>query len=530
LRIELIVHGCRLDGPFVRTTIEPLETRLALGADLTINVLNTLPAFVVPGDRMNLAAVVQNVGDEVAKGPAVIRFWAPSFPGEEPLGAVATVVRNVNLRPGQSITIKARAFVSDIPEPGVYNVAATVEAAPEVDEFVDNNLSVSEGTFRLRLVIGSTEGRRNVTIQTFDEDGSRVTFALRGPGFAEFITDPSTDVPTLMLIGTTEKSTLSIAVRGGTDRMTDISLNVIGEGSLRAIDGRMVNFSGGRIELGGTLGAINALTLADTDVLIHGSGVPTRIAVRGDIVNLRYDSQSPIHTLQAYAVLWLEDNSRPELGVDELSRIEAPWMGRLNVREDFSAIVGLWDQNTRFTLNNARIGGVFSGEFVVRGDVSQFSAAWITNGMLLASGTVRTFTTGMAIEASLWAGHVQRVSVNVVTNLEIAAGASLTEQGYRYVLQGEGSAVSWGAGTVGTVNVRGNVQRIRIAAGVDPINGSLLDQDDLWAGAGSIGAIDLRGTVNDAYFAAAFLPERARFSGIQVFTIDDDRFLYLATA
>lgn len=530
LGIGLIARWRGHDAPSVRTTIESLETRLALGADLTINVLNTLPAFVVPGDRMNLAAVVQNVGDEVAKGPAIIRFWAPSFPGEEPLGAVATVVRNVNLRPGQSVTIKARAVVSDIPEPGIYNVAATVEAAPEADEFIDNNLSVSEGTFRLRLAIGTTEGRKNVTITSTDEDGSLVTFALRGPGFAEFITDPFGGPASLVLYGTTDKSALSINVRGGADRMTDISLNIVGDGSLRAIDGRMVNFAGGRIELGGTLGALNALTLADTDVTIAGAGLPTKIAVRGDIINLRYNSQSPIHTLQAYAVLWVEDHSRPDLRHDELSRIEAPWLGRINVREDFGAVVGLWDSTARATLGNVRIGGVFSGDFVVHGNVTQFNAGWITSGLLLASGTVRTFTTSMAIEAAVWAGHIQRVNVAVVTNLEVAAGASLTDQTFRYVLEGEGSAVQWGAGTVGAVSVRGNVQRIRVAAGVDPINGTLLDQDDLWAGPGSIGAIDLRGTVNDAYFAAAYLPERARFSGVQVFTVDDDRFLYLATA
>jgi hypothetical protein len=324
---------------------------------------------------------------------------------------------------------------------------------------------------------------------------------------------------------TTDRSQFAIAVKGG-DRLTDFGADIEVDGSLKAINAKAVNFTGG-LNILGTVRSMTARDMTDVDFGVGSSG-PAMTLKLGHVANMRLTTATPIASLSVVSWGWLEDTQNPGIPFDQLSRISAPWMLKGASKGDFSAIVTLNGEGApRTTLGSFKVGGMFAGEVIVLGHVGSFSAASIDGGLLLASGLVGSFTIGTAAEATLWAGSVGKVTVGSILNLEVGAGASFTAGQFGAISDGDGSAVAWSAGSIADIKVKGQTVRARFAAGVNPVNGTLLDDDDLAAGNGAIGRITLAGPASDVLFAAVTLPGQVRIGAERVFTLEDDRFLVL---
>ncbi len=513
------------DEPLMRHHFESLEQRQLLAADLSVSMVNNLPEFIVPGDKLTLAATVANGGDELFNGLVTVRFLAPNADAVDPVGVVATVQKRMKLKPGASAVVTAKISVSDAPAPGVYAAGAEMILPEGSDEFDDNNVSMIQGAWDLRLVFGSLGSRRNTALSVTDADGTLVTFSLRGGGFGEFLSGPGDDTPVLRLSGTGGASVLAVTTKGG-DRMTDLGLDIEVDGSLRSINAATTNMTGG-LNILGTLGSISVRDVTDFDMGI-GSAGPAMTLKMGHVANMRLASVSPIAAMTVASWSWVEDVNRPDLTSDRLSRIDAPWMLRLTSAGDFSAIVTLSGGGApRLSLGSATIGGVFSGEMIVLGEVGALKARNIEGGLFLASGNVASFTCVQATLATLWAGSIIKVDVGTVVNLEVAAGASFSAEQLGAISDGDGSAVSWGTGAIADIKVKGHVERARFAAGVNPVNGVLLDVDDIAAGNGVIGRLMIGGSASDVLFAAVTLPANAKIGGVMVLTAEDGRFLML---
>ncbi len=471
-----------------------LEQRQLLAADLSISVVDNLPDFVVPGDKITLVATISNQGDEVFKGPATVRFMAPSIDAEDPMHEVAAV-------------------------------GATIDVGDAADADPGNNESWLDGVFDLKLLFGNFGNRRNVIMTATDDDGSVIAYSLKGPGYAEFTSGDGDSLTTLRFQDTTTSSIATMAVKGG-DGLVDTELDISVDGSLKSFFAPKVNFSGS-LNLLGTLGALTTGDLTDFDLGVGSSGA-AMVMKMGNVANGRVSSVTPILSMDVTSWQWLSDPNNPDAPEDSLSRITAPWMGRLLSRGDFSAITTMTGTNApRLTINTATIGGTFSGEMIALGNVGAFKAASIDGGLLLASGVVSSFTTTNAVEATLWAGTVTRVEVTTATNLEVGAGATFTSDDMDAISSGNGGAVGWAAGSIGDIRIKGEVGRARFAAGVNPVNGTLLDEDDMPGGNGMIGRVEIRGQAQDVMFAAMTLPLRAKIGGVSLLTADDARFLLL---
>jgi len=514
--------------PSTQQHCESLDARVMLAADIAIAMVDNVPSFVVPGDKLTLAATVSNQGDEVAKGPVTVRFLAPVNNAEDPVDVVATVTKNINLRPGQTTVIKVKIVVGDDPAPGVYNYGATVSASESINESTENDESIIVNGFDLKLIFGTYGDRRNVVLTTMDADGTTATFALKGAGYGEF--DPAInedDRAGLGIIGSDIKTNFAITTRGG-DKQINLDNDINIAGSLKQFDARGVNFTGS-MAVGGTLGSFTANDMTDMSMLVAGNGAGMKFKA-ASITNLALESATPITQIDFTTWQWLSNPDNPDESETDTSKLTAPWIGRLTTKGEFSAITSLTGLGaSKTTLSQARIGGIFSGQMSIHGNVGSLTATTMDQGMLVASGTVNSVNVTNAVNATFWVRNLVKLDVGTAGIIEVGAGAMFDATGLEALSEGNASVITWGSGSIGAINAKGSIEFGRFAAGVDPVNTTFLDDDDRNAGNGLISKIDIKGQADDVLFAASGFPSTVKIGGQKIVTSVDDRFFTLDT-
>lgn len=507
---------------------ESLDARVMLAADIAISMVDNVPSFVVPGDKLTLAATVSNQGDEVAKGPVTVRFLAPVNNADDPVDVVATVTKNMNLRPGQTTVIKVKIVVGDDPAPGVYNYGATVSASESINESTENDESIIVNGFDLKLIFGTYGDRRNVVLTTADADGTIATFSLKGAGYGEF--DPAlneNDRAGLGIIGSDGNSNFTIATRGG-DKQINLDNDINIAGSLKQFVAKGVNFTGS-IAVGGTLGSFTVNDMSDMTMLVAGNGAGMKFKA-ASIINLALESATPITQMDFASWEWLSNPDDSEDSQENASMLTAPWIGKLNTKGEFSAVTSLSGLGaSKATLSQAKIGGIFSGQMSIHGNVGSLTATTMDQGMLVASGTVNSVSVTNAVNATFWVRNLVKLDVGTAGIIEVGAGAIFDATGLEALSQGNASVITWGSGSIGAINVKGTIEFGRFAAGVDPVNTTFLDDDDRNAGSGIISKIDIKGQAGDVLFAASGFPSTVKIGGQKIVTSNDDRFFTLDT-
>ncbi len=501
--------------------LEALDPRAMLAANLGIEMATTLPPIVVPGDKVVLAATVTNRGDAPMSGPVTVRFLAPDASGAPT--QVAVITKSVSLTPGKSVVLSTRWTVNDAAPPGAHDLTARLDASPFTGSAADDT-ATRAGGLSLRYLFGTFGARRNIVLSTTDDDGTVVTFALKGAGYGEFRPAEFQDQRAgLDLIGTDGSTQLTITAKGG-DNVATLENTINVAGSLRRLDAKSVNFTGS-LAVGGTLGEFVARDLDDLDMTIAGTGAPMRFTAR-DASNVRLSTATPVAQLDVARWQWLVASADPSPAAT--SSISAPWIGRLTVKSDFSAITSISGAGAPAqSLASARIGGIFGGQLAVVGNIGSFAAGTIDSGMLIGSGTVASFAANNATMASVWARSIVKLDLGAADRIDVAAGCTFDATSLPALAAGNGGVISWGAGSIGAIGVRGSLGCGRFACGVDPVDGSVLNADDTIAGRGTIGKIEIRGSANDLIIAATGLPATARIGGAMIRTSLDTRFMWL---
>lgn len=514
------------DNKHGQAHLETLDGRVMLAADVAVTMIDNLPSFVVPGDKLTLSATVSNQGDAVARGSVTVRFLAPSVDAQDPTGVVATVTRNVNLRPGQTMVFTAKWTATGEASADIHDFGASLTAAEAINESQENDISMVEGGFDLKYLFGSYGDRRNVTFVTADADGTIISYSLRGAGYGEFrAAESEGDVAGLDVIGTGGGSQLIISLKGG-DRTANLENNINIAGSLRRFDARNVNFTGS-IAVAGSVREFTAGNLTDMDMTVFGGGAAMKFNA-GAVTNLRLESATPLASLDVTSWEWITDDTRQDLAENELSTLVAPWIGKLTTRGEFSAVTSLSGAGAPgLTLNTAKIGGVFSGQMAVVGNIGTFGAASMNQGLLVCAGVIARANITLAVDASIWATSLLRLDVGTITSMDVGAGVTFDATSLGGLADGNAQLLGWGSGNLGSISVRGSVGTARFVAGVDPVNGTFLDEDDVNAGLGTIGKIDIKGTATDVLFAGTTFIATAKIGGSSVQTALDDRFIWL---
>lgn len=505
--------------------LEPLDQRAMLAADLAVAMVDNVPAFIVPGDKLTFAATVSNQGDTAMSGPVTVNFIAPSTGATDPLGTAVSVTKNLKLKPGQTVVLKAKWTVTDAAVPGTFDYGASISSTAGTGS-TENDTSMVAGGFDLKYLFGSYGNRQNVTLSTTDDDGTIITYSIKGPGYGEFRpAEFEGDRAGLDLIGTTTASVFTMALKGG-DRLANIDNDMNIAGSLKSFAAKGVSFTGSLI-VGGSMLDFTAADLTDMDMTIAGTGAAMKFKA-GSIANLRLDSATPFASMDFTAWEWLTDEANTDLELTELSTLKAPWIGKLTTRGEFSAISSISGVNApAVSVAAMKIGGAFSGQMAVVGNVGTFVAGSMDSGMLVTSGSVASINTARAIDASVWARSITKLDAGTITSMDVATGSTFDATALEALADGNGAVITWGAGSIGSITVKGNIAQGRFACGVNPVNGIVLDEDDLNAGAGLITKIAIGGSASDLIIAATTLPTIAKIGGASVRTASDSRFLWL---
>lgn len=363
-----------------------------------------------------------------------------------------------------------------------------------------------------------------------DPDGTEVTVTLRGGGSGRVYSDGQfIDVETN---GTSPRSRLAVrAGRGGDGRPT--LRDVVVAGSLRSLDAPDSQIAG-NITVGGTVSRLHLGDMGDNNpdpaaiaphrsLTVGGEGIGISLTA-GDVEEFDVQSASPFRAIRVGS--WIDGGGTPQ-------RIRAPWVGAI--------VAGTFGQG--LSLSGAGAPGHALGSF----QADSVSGAWVVGG---DAGTIR------AVDADQWSASfsgrvrsvaltrpiprrgppwiVQRVdlaarsigAVSIRTNVSdtrILAGADFGSDGR---LGGTGDdADTFGPGEIGTIRLGGWIQRSVVAAGLDPVDGVLLNGDDRFVDADSrIGAVAIRGglVTGDVRIIAPVLPRVVPVGGERLRPADGD--------
>ncbi|NQU76058.1 MAG: tandem-95 repeat protein, partial [Planctomycetes bacterium] len=251
---------------------------------------------------------------------------------------------------------------------------------------------------------------RQTRAQYHDADGNLVTLSLRGEGsgYILFSGIGDEDPNTVVLEGTTARSSLTISTSRGTQ--TDLSELVV-NGSLRTLTAKTTNLTG-------TLtvsGAINKLSLGNTSgsIVIGQSDDPgDKVSLTlGEVADLSIQSDIPIRSLTA--VQWLDLTPTAD-------EIVAPYMGTLKVTGkrtmdlagDFAAAITLTGYpDARYTLGRASIAGALTGVWDITGNTRSIKVGQSTSNWTLELDTadLKGIRLGEATNITIQAGNIGTV-------------------------------------------------------------------------------------------------------------------------
>ncbi len=247
-------------------TLEPLEPRLLLAADLTgLVTAHTLTDPSVPTNVETATVQVKNQGTTAATLSTQVRVYASTDSTFSTSDVLLGTTTTAALSAGQSRNVLVNLTMPNTLAAGTYKLLSRVDATNVVAEGTTgeaNNVKVGP-TFAVAWQFGAVPGRTGNTVLTLrDADGTAVTFKLTGPGVGTVVKDgTSWD---LKLTGTTTTSAVTITTSPG------VPLTTLGNGRVMLNDiqatGPLASFTAGTTDVTGTVainGTITTLTLGD---------------------------------------------------------------------------------------------------------------------------------------------------------------------------------------------------------------------------------------------------------------------------
>ncbi|MEQ1845256.1 MAG: ELWxxDGT repeat protein, partial [Nitrospira sp.] len=252
-------HPAALPRPASEFTLEPLEGRILLAADLTgLVTAHTLADPSVPTNVETATVQVKNQGTTATTVSTQVRVYASTDSTFSTSDVLLGTTTTAALSAGSSRNVLVNLTMPNPLAAGAYKLLSRVDATNVVAEGTvgeANNVKVGP-TFTVAWQFGTVPGRTGNTVLTLrDADGTAVTFRLTGPGVGTVVKDgTSWD---LKLTGTTTTSAVTITTSGGNGRVT---LNDI------QTAGSVASFTAGTTDVNGTVainGTITTLTLGD---------------------------------------------------------------------------------------------------------------------------------------------------------------------------------------------------------------------------------------------------------------------------
>jgi len=505
---------------------DPLEARLALAADLALDVFGPIEGFNRRGvASLRVPAAVLNVGDAEFTGGGRVTFY---YSADQEFGAGDVVLGETRLpgrlARGASADVKLETARPDLFDPvdesrrlaaGNYFVIGIItpdDAAS--DASADNNARITENQASVRYSFGDVSGARSVPLTITLRDGSKATFRLDGRGTGQLINDRGDGGVGIVLSVTGSEARTTLRAQG--TRGPRFTLNRIEvQNPLKRLQVRDIDVVG-NVDLPSRVASISLGKISDGEVLL-GSGFP--------FVDVQFDHarnvaiRSEIGLKNVSATSWINAANIPS--------IEAPLIGTLAIGGAFTGTILLPGLGAGFpTLDKVDIKGAFAGTMVISGKAGPISLGDRSDAIIIVRGLLDGLKVRGQSGVDLFATNVRSVEVTGnAEGLEVHAGATFAGSTLNNLRAARG-ALTFSGGSIGRVIVGEALRRSSITAGVTSINGIFGDADDRFAGGiGRIDRIEVGRQIEDSTFAARTLPGTAKVNRRTVVTARDPRFI-----
>ncbi len=502
-------------------TLESLEPRLQPAGDLAVTVGTPTLKFSHQAhtDLIRVPVKVTNVGDETVTA----RFRVFVFlSNDRAVGSdyvYNAIERFAPLRPGQSFSPDLATsmphdplgIVNGTPLPaGEYFIRASIsfnDGATDAD--AANNDSFSATSVGVRLAIGGGTNKfqkRTVTIPT--SAFQALTFEVRGPGDG-VVTSSGTGTSgslSVSLTGTTRASSLIIAT---SEKLLPGSVaNISVTGSLQRISVPEINITGD-IALSGGLRSFSARSVSGSTWSIGGSdALDARI---GAVVNTSLSSTGDIAVMKVAS--WTTNDG----GTDA---VVARSIRNLAVEGDFSPRIA-----ASAGIGFVTIAGAANSLFDITGSVSRFTVGSTGSSFVLnATRSIGTVEIKGPMQGRIAAPTITSVLVQgSMSGASIFAGTSLGSNGD--IGGADAAADVFGAGSLGTLTVRGSATNSLITCSLDHVDGQYFNADDRFRSTSSrIGRIRIFGASFNTNFAAVNFGTSHWINALTINPASDARF------
>lgn len=203
-----------------------------------------------------------------------------------------------------------------------------------------------------------------------DSAGHVVTVSISGPGSIQidFLSTGNADPADFIITGTTAKSsiTITVAAKAATN-ITAIQIT----GSLDKFTATSANFTG-TFAITGTLASLTLgnVTGIGSTITVSGASIPTTYKF-SKIQNLTLDSSSPIKSLSATS--WTSTNNLAD-------SLTAPSISTIKITGNFDASITTTSSLTTFSAAN-----ITGGAWVITGSIKSLSAGTISDNSITAA-------------------------------------------------------------------------------------------------------------------------------------------------
>ncbi|HKA59929.1 MAG TPA: Ig-like domain-containing protein, partial [Gemmatimonadales bacterium] len=247
--------------------------------------------LLIPGDHEHVTVVVSNIGDTAVHQQVKVKIYASTdavFDVSDVF--LDTSHTGANIQPGASKAAQANfAFPSTL-LPGHYFLLAVVDPDNHIAESNESNNTAVGEEFDFRWMFGSVPGHGREMLTVRDADGTKVVFALTGPGTGEVTADENGDWD-LVVTDTSGKSVLSILTLGGGDNRVELD-DIHVTGALGGVLAPKMDLTGtlaveGALGAGMVIGSATDAVIAAQTILgtcLGGFSVQG-IAILGDLEN-----------------------------------------------------------------------------------------------------------------------------------------------------------------------------------------------------------------------------------------------------
>lgn len=388
----------------------------------------SLSSVIVPGDKGTLTVQLANAGTIPASGAATFHVYASA---DDTVGQgdveLYSVVKNINLAPnGGHMSLSLPFTVTDAVAAGDWNFIAKVDPLPG-ETVTNNNSDVAPGTRQLVWQFGSFSGRKNVTLQVHDANGTPVSFSLAGDGWGEVA--GGSDLTTITANQTSTRSSLTIKTAAKAAHALVGSLDVLG--SIKSISAAAADFTGAVAIDGGvstlTLGNIagGAIELHQNNALLVDPKLQTALAVGVASDTVLDAGDIPLKSLTATS--WTN--------ADPTDLLRAPSLGGLTVKGvtgknaipgnfaatlDVGGTIGpvsiagdLSGETDATSIQSLRVGGDMDAMVLKLSQVPDVKLSalgsltvtgWINNSQVLSDGNIGPVSAGGLDNSKIYAG------------------------------------------------------------------------------------------------------------------------------